>query len=115
MRMTKLLLQVCVASGLALASAGYAQAGPHMQEPETAIALAKSALAKHGISGDDFTDEYAEIVQSHAGITITTDVIVWFRVKQCPAGRLVVHMTPEYFVEEIYTLRQCKLDGIPAY
>ncbi len=115
MRIRKLLLQVCVPLGLALASAGYAQAGPHVQEPEVAIRLAKVALAKYGLSGGDFTDEYAEIVQTQAGITITTDVIVWFRVKQCPTGRLVVHMTPEYFVEEIYSLRNCKLNGIPAY
>ena len=56
-----------------------------------------------------------DIVQTTNDITITTDVIAWFRIKQCPSARLVVQLQRECQLPLLHTVGNCKIKGIPNY
>lgn len=115
METVKFVLRVCVVSGLALSFHGNTQASPKDQSREACAAAAKQALSKYRISPADITDTYVEFVRNTDVGTATTDVLAWFRVRQCPAGRLVVQMNPQCWISDIHTLGSCRIDGIPAY
>ena len=91
------------------------QAGPNNEDPEICAATAKKALVKFGITPKDYTSEYIDILQTPNGMTITTDVFAWFKVKQCPTGHVVVQMYQYCRVSEIHTRGGCKIKGIPDY
>jgi hypothetical protein len=106
---------ILVSALLTFSAIGAAHAGPNNEDPEICAATAKKALTERGFKRDDFISNIVDIFQNPNDITITTDVIVWFRVKQCPVGWTIVQLSQYCQVTEIHTRDGCKIKGIPDY
>lgn len=106
---------VLLSAVLALTALGPVHAGPNNEDPKICAAIAKKALTEIGFKRDDFISEVVDIVQTPNDITITTDVFVWVRVKQCPVGWTIVQMAQYCVVTEIHTRGGCKIKGLPDY
>jgi len=107
---------VSLSTVLALIALGPAYAaGPNNEDPKICAAIAKKALTDIGFKRDDFISEVVDIVQTPNDITITTDVFVWLRVKQCPVGWTIVQMAQYCVVTEIHTRGGCRIKGLPDY
>ena len=106
---------VLLSAVLALTALGPVHAGPNNEDPQICAAIAKKALTEIGFKRDDFIREVVDIVQTPNDITITTDVFVWVRVKQCPVGWTIVQMAQYCVVTEIHTRGGCKIKGLPDY
>lgn len=89
--------------------------GPNNENPDYCMKIARETVAKFGITSADITDSSIDIVQTTNDITITTDVIAWFRIKQCPSARLVVQLQRECQLPLLHTVGNCKIKGIPDY
>ena len=89
--------------------------GPGNEDPAFCTEIARDAIAKLGISAKDITESSIDIVQTINDITITTDVMVWFRVRQCSTGRLVIQMIQDCRQPRAHTVGNCKIKGIPDY
>ena len=106
---------VLLSAVLALTALGPVHAGPNNEDPKICAAIAKKALTEIGFKRDDFISEVVDIVQTPNDITITTDVFVWVRVKQCPVGWTIIQMAQYCVVTEIHTRGGCKIKGLPDY
>ena len=110
-----ILARVTFALGcILLAAAPPGSAAPDSRGPDTCAATAIRALAGFGISPANITDTHVSIIRTPM-MSATADVIVWLKVKQCPAGRVVVQMNPDCLVSEVHTRGDCNIGGIPAY
>jgi len=85
--------------------------GPGNEDPAFCRGIARDAIAKLGISAKDITESSIDIVQTINDITITTDVMVWFRVRQCSTGRLLIQMVQDCRQPRAAHGRQLKSQG----
>ena len=97
-----------------LTAANPGSAAPNSQDRNDFAATAIKALAGFGISPGNFTDTHVSVIRTSM-MSATTDIIVWLKVKQCPAGRIVVQINPNFSVSEIHTRGDCIIGGIPSY
>jgi len=97
-----------------LTAANPGSAAPNSKDRNACAATAIKALAGFGISPGNITDTHVSVIRTPM-MSATTDIIVWLKVKHCPAGRIVVQINPNFSVSEIHTRGDCIIGGIPAY
>ena len=97
-----------------LTAANPGSAAPNSKDRNACAATAIKALAGFGISPGNITDTHVSVIRTPM-MSATTDIIVWLKVKHCPAGRIVVQINPNFSVSEIHTRGDCIIGGVPAY
>lgn len=112
-----LLLLILAAGGIALdAAPAHAQAA-YFARPEDCLPVVHQQIDRLGLKdvrGIDLSRRLSPGGGFHGDDTRIVGFDAWVRLERCQ-GAVVVDMTPECWVRQVYTRYHCNIDGLPHF